>query len=66
MGRLTVSGGSNTMCLLMNTPLRTCGSAPTFEENPTMNPLDSLGGTVAAGFVLAIVLSYVAKALAGV
>ncbi len=54
------------MWFLMNTPLRSCGSAPTFEENPTMNPLDSLGGTVAAGFVLAIVLSYVAKALAGV
>jgi len=31
-----------------------------------MNPLDSLGGTVAAGFVLAIILAYVAKALAGV
>jgi hypothetical protein len=31
-----------------------------------MNPLDSLGGTVAAGFVLAIILAKVATALAGV
>ncbi|MEN9727221.1 MAG: hypothetical protein RL434_1587 [Pseudomonadota bacterium] len=31
-----------------------------------MNPLDSLGGTVAAGVVLSIILAYVAKALAGV
>ena len=32
----------------------------------SMNPLDSLGGTVAAGVVLSIILAYVAKALAGV
>lgn len=31
-----------------------------------MNPLDTLGGTVTAGVVLAIVLSYVAKVIAGV
>jgi hypothetical protein len=31
-----------------------------------MNPLDSLGGTVAAGLVLAVVLAYVAKAVAGI
>lgn len=30
-----------------------------------MNPLETVGGTVAAGVVLAIVLAYVAKALAG-
>lgn len=31
-----------------------------------MNPLETLGGTVTAGIVLAVVLAYVAKALAGV
>lgn len=31
-----------------------------------MNPLDTLGGTVTAGIVLAVVLSYVAKLIAGV
>lgn len=31
-----------------------------------MNPLESLGGTVVAGVVLAIVLAYLAKIVAGV
>lgn len=31
-----------------------------------MNPLDTLGGTVTLGVVLAVVLVYVAKAVAGV
>ncbi len=30
-----------------------------------MNPLDTLGGTVTAGIVLAIILAYVAKSIAG-
>ncbi len=30
-----------------------------------MNPLDTLTGTVASGIVLAIILAYLAKALAG-
>ncbi len=31
-----------------------------------MNPLDTIKGTIIAGFVLAVVLTYVIKALAGV
>ncbi len=31
-----------------------------------MNPLDSIAGTITTGFVLAIVLNFVIKALAGV
>lgn len=30
-----------------------------------MNPLDSIQGTIGAGFVLAIVLTFVIKAIAG-
>lgn len=30
-----------------------------------MNPLDSISGTVVAGVVLAIILAFVAKAIAG-
>jgi hypothetical protein len=30
-----------------------------------MNPLESIGGSIAAGIVLAVVLVYVIKALAG-
>ena len=30
-----------------------------------MNPLDSIAGTVAAGVVLAVILAFVAKAIAG-
>lgn len=30
-----------------------------------MNPLESVTGTIAAGFVLAIVLVFIARALAG-
>lgn len=31
-----------------------------------MNPLETLGGTVIAGVVLAIILAYIAKMVAGV
>lgn len=31
-----------------------------------MNPLETLGGTVTAGVVLAIILAYLAKVVAGV
>jgi len=31
-----------------------------------MNPLDSIAGTIVAGFVLAVILAYVIKAIAGV
>ncbi len=31
-----------------------------------MNPLETLGGTVAAGVVLAVILAYLAKVIAGV
>ena len=30
-----------------------------------MNPLDSIAGTVIAGIVLAVILAFVAKAIAG-
>ena len=30
-----------------------------------MNPLDSIAGTVGAGIVLAVILAFVAKAIAG-
>ncbi len=30
-----------------------------------MNPLDSISGTVVAGVVLAVILAFVAKAIAG-
>ncbi len=30
-----------------------------------MNPLDSIAGTIVSGFILAIILAYVVKAIAG-
>ncbi len=30
-----------------------------------MNPLDSIAGTIVSGFILAIILVYVVKAIAG-
>jgi len=35
-------------------------------ENSIVNPLDSIPGTIGAGVVLAVVLAFVAKAIAGV
>jgi hypothetical protein len=34
-------------------------------EEIVMNPLDSITGTIVSGFVLAIILAYVVKAIAG-
>lgn len=60
--RLNVTDASNTMLRLFVTSR----DKPICKGENSMNPLDSLGGTVAAGVVLSIILAYVAKALAGV
>lgn len=37
-----------------------------YSEGLSMNPLDSIGGTVVSGIILAIILAFVAKTIAGV
>jgi len=52
----------------------TIGSKPSGEisgrnqregEEIIMNPLDSIAGTIVSGFILAIILAYVVKAIVG-
>ena len=37
-----------------------------YQGEPHMNPLDTISGTIIAGVVLAIILMYVIKLIAGV